>query len=1266
MTYKRAEYSSGHNKSSWLQLLASVAVWFLGIGAVWATDDPNFEKKDPMAHPPARRALAPNHEALVAFPLPSQKPQGDFSQVYFDLYKTQTGSQIAYEKNLKKRPANGLLQIAAAAGRIVSPASDQVVYAYRNGVSLAIEFPEYQNSTEVLSSLPPLADPLGGANTPDAFDVAVGDLDVQPDANGSAHDEVVACYASGSGNAVTVQVAVLDFTSAQYAGTSISSLHKTTVQLPTVIDRSAFNASPYEFDAFQAGKIMAIDSPVSCAIGDFNDDGMNDIAVAYLKAARTLEVVLLHYTHGSEVAKIGLTVTDNSTVTIPPPDNASTFLANVDLAAGDFDGDGDDDLAVTAASWKYVVDLEMTTHVSLLSYKSNSTLERRTVYSAPERISLDYGVFDSGYRGPLRRMRAQIAAGLFQFDPTTGFGLSRRQLALVYPSGQTGRFGIPFDALNVEILKITDNGQFSRLASTFLHRQDVSLSSSSSDHGGFSRFSLAAGRFIQFNAGSPGTNPQWSLLVSYLTAEARSSRSAKAGVSQLQLSGNNLQVRKLSEEVLYTFGPDYVRLPLITYDRNGDSLLLESTPVHFTISDLIQPYAIIQEPPKHIAYLALNPNLDRTIANISRKDGFYVSVIDEKSSVNKTESKTSVSGTVGVSEKTSSQSSITVGGGIGLVKASGTLSGAFSVEASRSLTEYQEDYHSHEIKTNFSDEKKTIRDDYIVAKEQDFDVWRYRVYGLSSDNSERKHVFYDVVIPRAVHDVSGAGQRFDWYQPEHENGNILSYPRPQGKGVYPKDLGSFTLANGIIKTTPLFSDQQLAFDGTEQTISLEFSQESGAGSTRSFTKTLGHNSDASIGAEVKVKVPGVKTSTSLTHSIALSDSTSWGNANTSEQKVSQSRKVILQKPAGNNIQGYTFSPIVYLTKDGVFKVAHTADPTVSVGRAFWAEHYGTKSDPALNLPRRFEYLNGNWTATQSSERKRMRGFFLREATRNAITGEFDLLSANPTVGETVRLEARVYNYSLGEAARNLTVRFAAIPYNPKVNKEEGERQIIGETTIAELTEREMKVAAIEWPTGTSCKPGATLSYRIYVTLDPDNVIDELYEGTTDPWQNNEGFSEVTLSCPSTSSAQLAISSDEATQEAPANEQTETEDIFLSESAITIIDATTEEELTGAVRVQVGQRLSLRVHVQSTQADPRFFQVVLYDQFTSSDPTIPSNRTVVADKIVQGIDAENGAYEWIEWTPEAPGVHELRARILGAADDIESADNQASVTVEVIP
>lgn len=1261
MTYRRAEYASGHNKSSWLQLLAIVAVWFLGIGAVWAADDPNFEKKDPMAHPPARRALAPNHEALVAFPLPSQKPQGNFSQVYFDLYKTQTGSQLAYEKNLKTRPANGLLQIAAAAGRIVSPASDQVVYAYRNSASLAIEFPEYPNSTEILSSLPPLATPLGGPNTPDAFDVAVGDLDVQPDANGSAHDEVVACYTSGSSSAVTVQVAVLDFTSAQYAGASIASLHKTIIQLPAVIDRGAFNASPYEVEAFQAGKIMAIDSPVSCTIGDFNGDGMNDIAVAYLKAARALEVVLLHYTHGSEVAQIGLTVANSSTVTIPPPDNASVFLANVDLAAGDFDGDGDDDLAVASASWKYVVDLEMTANVSLLSYKSNSTLERRTAYSAPERISLDYGVFDSGYRGPLRRMRAQIAAGLFQFEPTAGFGLSRRQLALVYPSGRAGRSGIPFDALNVEILKITDNGQFSRLASTWLHRSGDDLPAFGSDHsGGFSRFSLAAGRFIQFNATSPGANPQWSLLVSYLTAEARSSGSVKAGVSQLQLSGNNLQVRKLSEEVLYTFGPAYVRLPLVAYDNNGNSLLLESTPVHFTISDLIQPYAIIQEPPKHIAYL------NKAITNISRNDDFYVSVIDEKSSVNKTESKTSVSGTVGISEKTSSQSSITVGGGIGLVKASGTLSGSFSVEASRSLSEYQEDYRSHEIKTNFSDEKRTIRDDYIVAKEQDFDVWRYRVYGLSSGNSEKKHVFYDVVIPRAVHDVSGAGQRFDWYQPEHENGNILSYPRPQGKAYRPADLGSFTLANGVAKTTPLFSDQQLAFDGTAQTISLEFSEESGAGSTRSFTKTLGHNSDASIGAEVKVKVPGVKTSTSLTHSIALSDSTSWGNANTSEQKVSQSRKVILQKPAGNNIQGYTFSPIVYLTKDGVFKVAHTVDPTVSVGRAFWAEHYGAKPDPALSLPRRFEHSNGNWTATQSSERKRMRGFFLREATRNAVTGEFDLLSANPTTGETVRLEARVYNYSLGEAARNLTVRFAAIPYNPKVNKEEGERQIIGETTIAELKEREMKVVAIEWPTGTSCKPGTTLPYHIYVTLDPENMIDELYEGTTDPWQNNEGFSEVTLSCLSTSSAQLALSSEGTATASAANEPTETEDIFLPESAITIIDATTQEELTGAVRVHVGQRLSLRVHVQSTQADPRFFQVVLRDQFTSSDPAIPSNRTVIADKIVQGIDAENGAYEWIEWTPEAPGVHELRARILGAADDIESADNQASVTVEVIP
>jgi hypothetical protein len=78
----------------------------------------------------------------------------------------------------------------------------------------------------------------------------------------------------------------------------------------------------------------------------------------------------------------------------------------------------------------------------------------------------------------------------------------------------------------------------------------------------------------------------------------------------------------------------------------------------------------------------------------------------------------------------------------------------------------------------------------LVAQLQTFDVWRYRAFGISPTDAQGQPLngFYELVLPGPTVEARGGGLNFDWYQPLHENGNILSYPTLMNKAFTPSDL----------------------------------------------------------------------------------------------------------------------------------------------------------------------------------------------------------------------------------------------------------------------------------------------------------------------------------------------------------------------------------------------------------------------------------------------------------------------------------------------
>jgi len=61
--------------------------------------------------------------------------------------------------------------------------------------------------------------------------------------------------------------------------------------------------------------------------------------------------------------------------------------------------------------------------------------------------------------------------------------------------------------------------------------------------------------------------------------------------------------------------------------------------------------------------------------------------------------------------------------------------------------------------------------------------------------------FYDVVFPGQTINFKASGLDLDWYQPLHENGNILSYPGPANGAFSPTDVG--LMESRVQQTAPI-------------------------------------------------------------------------------------------------------------------------------------------------------------------------------------------------------------------------------------------------------------------------------------------------------------------------------------------------------------------------------------------------------------------------------------------------------------------------------
>lgn len=933
-----------------------------------------------------------------------------------------TATSIGSGTSFSDTPASE--DIVSTRGRFRDAHSDRVLLAYKVHTASGLMFlvrspnpgaePTWQHDGEPGGPIPPYTFPVSSQSLRSPLSLAAGDLDRRAGSDGFYHDEAVIAF---EGPQQSLLVRVLDYqrNPGDVAATQFSALG---------------TLASWERD----GEV--IPGSLAVSVGDYDADGANEIAVAWqvlTDAGRVtrLRLAILRYINAETDTPHLMLV---KLVPLPPDTETASDVrfAGLQMASGDFDGDLADDLAIL-----HLADNDFTrgARIEVIALDTDFVPHRTGVFRP-----LSSGTPSDGQAAT---WRPQLVSGLFQYNPLLGFGIGRRQLAMLSRLDER--------TVNLDILLIFDQDP-THFGFEVMRREPYmdqpeprgtcehsgAECRSSGDCGserclGVANMSLTAGNF---RGGDPtalqDVVPIWSLA--------------------LAMSEPYIAVYRpdVGTAFVYEPLPSDVRQYLVqAYDRRGNSVYL-GPPLFLTVDQLIKPELIVQEPPKHCDWSpAANGG---QFVNVTRKSGLAVTMSDDTRTVYKSKTTTTSDWTIGGSITLRAKATAELGVDK-IAEAKVTSQGKLKV--SGSFSERNRDYETRSQSYELSIVSSTTQDDLVAGSFRTLFIWRYPVIGfaLTDRNAEPLtkdgmplHPFYEIVLPGHVgHIQPSGGLNFDWYQPPHENGYVLSYPPISLDGENPvqlTDLGVYSLPGDMVcsngaktcaggtrqnmgceidgdcpesvcigkrclgdadcrptalsnatcdpapKRQPLLNVAYF-IDGETQRIDLTIKESAGGGATRRTAGKLGEDADLKVTAYASggELLEDVKVKTSV--EIAINNRNSWSTLRESQHETTSSTGFTLSRscdgarPCNTAARAYKAATAYYYTESGTQKVVHAVDVTSSSsGRAFW-QRYAGRPDPALNLPQRIVI-----TADDQGEvprwndtlsHQRIRGFFLLHA-----------------------------------------------------------------------------------------------------------------------------------------------------------------------------------------------------------------------------------------------------------------------------------------------
>ena len=645
--------------------------------------------------------------------------------------------------------------IAVAAGRVDTPLRDDAF-----GVTYLKSTGGYEVSVFSLKKL--LSDDSSWSKTVKTFshygcestlntvDIATGDIDGATDKDGQTHEEIVIAYKGYNSDCQT----------------------NVYVTAMAVKDGEAEILCTVNLGLIYEGFL-------SLSMGDYNSDGLDEIAVSWPSqdngVSKIFETQVLVYDGDAKQLQARATISDTF-----------SFIRNmVDLASGDFDGDGQDEIGAVFGHYSFDHDRQY-----------RATLNLYDVDLANQKMALkgQYGIDDDSDWWK-SSVGASIASGLFKYDPDDDYSTARRQIAVARIAWNKNQW----DTLYVDIFDIDDKLDLT-LMDTVQARDTTCLYTYAY------KPEIVAGRFhtLSYKGTDNGSQTAMSDQIAVSYPEVHCHGDDNTPIMKFNvLEVDNREEKKMkltvsgnSEGICFYPGKeDYSQTDYAASASmvaacawKGESYYL-GDPVHITVPNVLKAIRIIQEPPKHIDYL---PDQDGEwkIMNVSRWTDFIASFEQSTEESITTSTTCETDWDIGGSESVSAEETFSEG-----------IPDITSVEVTASQEEETSyDYESVTEKENknyksmsFGEEFNTTLDDAVQYETLWLDIWRYRVYGLKTKDG--KNAFYEVHLPGNISTCTMSGtQMSDYYQPVHENGNLLSYPIISDSN--PEDLGSFSV-NGI-------------------------------------------------------------------------------------------------------------------------------------------------------------------------------------------------------------------------------------------------------------------------------------------------------------------------------------------------------------------------------------------------------------------------------------------------------------------------------------
>ncbi|MBR2207274.1 MAG: hypothetical protein IJ859_00530 [Synergistaceae bacterium] len=545
-------------------------------------------------------------------------------------------------------------------------------------------------------------------------------------------------------------------------------------------------------------------------------------------------------------------------------------------------------------------------------------------------------------------------------------------------------------------------------------------------------------------------------------------------------------------------------------DFKGDGIFLKN-PVHSVTVGNQVPTTIIQAPPYHVDYIPLPWEKDgkAKLANISFVPATQVKYVRSTSAQNQKD----------ISSSSSHQTDIKLDGtfsysaGIPFVPA---VDDKFPLKHSvmvQAQANFSGKWASSELEKNSDTTKTTIsmgsgRKDSLMAYQTKYHVWSYPIDPVpewyktaaktSMDVSKLQKIQYSVTMTEQPGLYQGD---LESYNAKHEEGNLFSYPTTLNAITDLNNPNSQILSETV---TRRFGPSEL-----EYTLNIDKSITKGetanrdinAGGGLDFTYMYGN---AKLGATGVSAHFGVAYKYNTSNTKSLTKTYTKGDAlSVKFPDPAKAEKAGLAGSIEDVTYGTTFQ--AYSNPQGLLKLAFAVDLSSggSVLPLLWRESiYNEKPDPSFVLPNKFTLLGGKWKVNSDMLRAtEMRGTIYKDSGKDTMTNPFF------ESGKTYDISLPIYNASFVNVPA-FTVRLSYIPYSDR--KDLSKLQKIGEVTINGLSawtsgsENNKTYANFNWTVPSNLKSD---NYLLWAEIDPDNKVNEVHEAwSVDlPGGNNTGY-----------------------------------------------------------------------------------------------------------------------------------------------------------------